>query len=218
MGRNLEDLAAAGYVHPALPGLTEYPILFAHQDATLTEVKDGKHCLIATGTGSGKTEAFLYPIFDHCLKLRDANQPEGVVAVLVYPMNALAIDQLGRLRRMLVGSGISFGMYVGTTPAGESDLENVVRLKPGEGLEAFAKLAQKYRDHERMIISPTEERITEKEMAAHPPRLLLTNVSQLELLLTRGKDVGMFLNAPLKFLVLMRHTHTPEQSALKWPV
>ncbi len=207
--RNLEDLANSGNVHPALPGLTEYPVLFAHQDATLTAVKDGNHCLIATGTGSGKTEAFLYPILDHCLRLRDLNQPEGVVAVLVYPMNALAIDQLGRLRRMLVGSGISFGMYVGTTAADESELEQVVRLNPGEGKDAFEKLARKYRDHERTIISPTEERLTEKEIAAHPPRLLLTNVNQLEILLTRGKDLGMFVSAPLKFLVFDEaHTYS----------
>jgi hypothetical protein len=71
---------------------------------------------VATGTGSGKTEAFLYPILDHCLRLRDAGAADGVVAVLVYPMNALAYDQLERLRDMLAGSGVSFGMYVGSTP------------------------------------------------------------------------------------------------------
>lgn len=86
LGRNLDELAESGAVHPALPGLTEYPTMFAHQDATLTEAMAGNHCLIATGTGSGKTEAFLYPILDHCLNLRDSNAPEGVVAVLVYPM------------------------------------------------------------------------------------------------------------------------------------
>lgn len=209
LGRDLEDLASSGLVHPALPGLTEFPVLFAHQDAALAAVKDGKHCLIATGTGSGKTEAFLYPVLDHCLKLREAKAPEGVVAVLVYPMNALAMDQLGRLRRMLTGSGISFGMYVGTTAADEADLESVVRLKEGEGKDAFDRASRKYRDHERMIISPAEERITEKDLAARPPRLLLTNVNQLELLLTRGKDLGMFVNAPLKFLIFDEaHTYS----------
>jgi ATP-dependent helicase YprA (DUF1998 family) len=208
-GRDLRDLAKSGIVHPALPGLAPYPTLFAHQDETLEQVNLGKHCLIATGTGSGKTEAFLYPILDHCLRLRDEGAPEGVVAVLVYPMNALAIDQLGRLRKMLVGSGISFGMYVGTTAADEGDLQSVVRLASGEGRAAYENLAKKYKEHERIIISPFEERLTEKEMAANPPRLLLTNVNQLELLLTRGKDLGMFLNAPLKFLVFDEaHTYS----------
>ncbi len=208
-GRDLRELAQAGVVHPALPGLAPYPTLFAHQDKTLEQVNAGKHCLVATGTGSGKTEAFLYPILDHCLRLRDEGAPEGVVAVLVYPMNALAIDQLGRLRRMLVGSGISFGMYIGTTAADEGDLPSVVRLSSGEGRGAYEKLAQKYKEHERIIISPCEERLTEKEIATHPPRLLLTNVNQLELLLTRGKDLGLFIDAPLKFLVFDEaHTYT----------
>src|SRR6266851_7856463 len=201
LASDLRELAKAGIVHPALPGLAPYPVLFAHQDETLQQVNAGKHCLIATGTGSGKTEAFLYPILDHCLRLRDEGAPEGVAAVLVYPMNALAIDQLGRLRRMLVGSGISFGMYVGTTAADEGDLQSVVRLKSGEGQAAYENLTKKYKEHERIVISPSEERLTEREMATNPPRLLLTNVNQLELLLTRGKDLGMFLNAPLNFLV-----------------
>ncbi len=46
-------------------------------------------------------------------------------------------------------------------------------------------------------------------MAARPPRILLTNINQLELLLTRGKDLGMFINAPLKYLVFDEaHTYT----------
>ncbi len=201
LGADLCELAKAGIVHPALPGLAPYPVLFAHQDETLRQVKAGKHCLIATGTGSGKTEAFLYPILDHCLRLRDEGAPEGVVTVLVYPMNALAIDQLGRLRRMLVGSGISFGMYVGTTAADDEDLQSVIRL-PGEaGPIEYEQHIRRYRDHERIIISPSEERLTEKEMVTRPPRILLTNVYQLELLLTRGKDLGLFIDAPLKFLV-----------------
>lgn len=208
-GRDLREMAREGIVHPALPGLAPYPALFAHQYETLRQVQAGKHCLIATGTGSGKTESFLYPIFDHCLQLRDAHAPDGVVAVLVYPMNALAIDQLGRLRQMLVGSGISFGMYVGTTPADDGDLQQVVRLKEGEGRAAFEAHARRYKEHDRVIISPCEERLTERDMADRPPRLLLTNVNQLELLLTRGKDLGMFIDAPLKYLVFDEaHTYT----------
>jgi len=57
--------------------------------------------VISTGTGSGKTEAFLYPIISRCLEMREQQAPAGVVAVLVYPMNALAEDQLERLRGLL---------------------------------------------------------------------------------------------------------------------
>ncbi|GLV59818.1 DEAD/DEAH box helicase [Dictyobacter sp. S3.2.2.5] len=207
-GRDLRDLAREGLAHPALPGLTTYPSLFAHQDEAYRQVKDEKHCLIATGTGSGKTESFLYPILDHCLHLRDDHAPEGIVAVLVYPMNALALDQLGRLRQMLVGSGISFGMYVGTTAASQGEVRDIVRLKEGDGRAAYEK-KMRDRKHEHLIISPYEERLTEQDMVTSPPRILLTNINQLELLLTRGKDLGLFVDAPLKYLVFDEaHTYT----------
>src|SRR5215831_5203022 len=48
LGADLRELARAGIVHPALPGLAPYPVLFAHQDETLRQVNAGKHCLIAT--------------------------------------------------------------------------------------------------------------------------------------------------------------------------
>src|SRR5688500_13171799 len=49
-----------------------------------------EHTLVTTGTGSGKTEAFLYPILDHCLRTR---AEPGIKAILLYPMNALVTDQ-----------------------------------------------------------------------------------------------------------------------------
>jgi ATP-dependent helicase YprA (DUF1998 family) len=63
---------------------------------------------VSNGTGSGKTEGFLYPITSHCIKLRDQKIPAGISAVIVYPMNALAEDQLGRMRDFLAVTGISF--------------------------------------------------------------------------------------------------------------
>ena len=84
------------------------------------ENHDGDLQVIACA-GSGKTESFLYPIIDRCLRMRDAEDPDGVVAVLVYPMNALAADQRDRLRVLLAGTGITYGMYVGSTPRRPSD-------------------------------------------------------------------------------------------------
>ena len=45
-------------------------------------------------------------------------------------MNALAEDQLGRMRSLLAGTEISFGMYVGKTPERESDVTGI-RLQTG---------------------------------------------------------------------------------------
>ncbi len=56
--------------------------------------------LVTTGTGSGKTEAFLYPIIDHALRARAAGIT-GMKALILYPMNALANDQAQRLAGLL---------------------------------------------------------------------------------------------------------------------
>ena len=82
------------------------------------------------GPGSGKTECFLYPIVSKCLELRTRRRTSGISAVIVYPMNALAEDQLGRLRSLLAGTGIPFGMYVGKTPEHETEVAGI-RLPAG---------------------------------------------------------------------------------------
>lgn len=213
-GDLLEDLAKEGNLHPAVAGIAEHPRMFAHQQDVFNAVKKGHHCLVSTGTGSGKTESFFYPIFDHCFRLRDAGAPPGIVAILVYPMNALATDQLERLRFLLAGTGITFGMYIGTTPRNEAQITNIERMKEGEGREHIPRYREKLRHHENISISPSEEKITIEEMRAEPPRILLTNVNQLEYLLTRAKDLVMFENAPIQFLVFDEaHTYTGSRGA-----
>ena len=79
-----------------------------------------------------------------CLELRDAGTPAGISAVIVYPMNALAEDQLGRLRALLAGTGIPFGMYVGKTPDREAEVAGL-RLKAGflaRGLSGGARATE----------------------------------------------------------------------------
>ena len=66
---------------------------------------DGRNLVIMTGTGSGKTEAFLLPILGK-LAREAAESPDifnkrhAMRALLLYPMNALVNDQLGRLRSL----------------------------------------------------------------------------------------------------------------------
>ncbi len=74
--------------------------------------------LITTGTGSGKTEAFLIPILDHCRRQK-ASGKLGVKAVLLYPMNALATDQASRLSDFLLRpelGSVTAGLYIGEAP------------------------------------------------------------------------------------------------------
>lgn len=97
----LESLSSKGNGHKAL--LHDPP--YKHQaDAIEKSIVEGKNLLIMTGTGSGKTESFLMPILAK-LSIEASVKPQSfgnraVRALLLYPMNALVNDQLGRLRSM----------------------------------------------------------------------------------------------------------------------
>lgn len=199
-GARVTDLVSEGVLHPHMANLAPYPRVYGHQETAIRAITSGRTTLVSTGTGSGKTEAFLYPIISRCLTLRDEGAPEGIVAVIVYPMNALAEDQLGRLRGLLAGSGISFGMYVGKTPDRTADVPGQ-RLAAGSSRSDYQKaLARAGAGH---TVYPGEERIARDQMRTKgkQPRILLTNVKQLELLLTRHKDAELFDNARLEFIV-----------------
>lgn len=200
-GASVESLVKDGVLHPHMRQLIQFPTMRAHQEKAIRAITSGKSTLVSTGTGSGKTESFLYPIISRCLTLRDQNVPAGVVAVLVYPMNALAEDQLERMRGLLAGSGVTFGMYVGNTP--ENDVRGQ-QLLPGSSIEDYKAAKAKAETEKRNVaIHPPEEHCTRALMRTpgEQPRILLTNVKMLEYLLTREKDVELFDNAQLEFLV-----------------
>ena len=67
---------------------------YRHQRTAFDRLARGQSTVIATGTGSGKTECFLYPVLDHC---RERSGIPGVKAIFIYPMNALASDQARRI-------------------------------------------------------------------------------------------------------------------------
>ncbi|MBV7695004.1 DEAD/DEAH box helicase [Streptomyces sp. TRM70350] len=82
--------------------------------------------LITTGTGSGKTESFLVPVLDHCRREKAAGRA-GVRAVLLYPMNALATDQAGRIGEYLAQpelAQVTAGLYIGDRP--DTDFRRVM--------------------------------------------------------------------------------------------
>jgi SOS-response transcriptional repressor LexA/ribosomal protein L40E len=182
--------------------------VYGHQEDAFRAIRARRTTLISTGTGSGKTECFLYPIISRCLELRDEGAPAGISAVIVYPMNALAEDQLGRLRGLLAGTGIPFGMYVGKTPDREAEVTGV-RLPPGASRADYLAALERQRHGE--TVHPPEEVCSREVMRTRgrQPRILLTNVKQLELLLTRQQDVELFADARLDFLVFDEaHTFT----------
>jgi replicative superfamily II helicase len=106
----------------ALDWAPTQPVPYLHQVQAWHRLnskdRDPEPTLITTGTGSGKTEAFLIPVLDHCRRERAAGKL-GVKAVLLYPMNALATDQADRLNKLLTTSdlgSVTAGLYIGERP------------------------------------------------------------------------------------------------------
>jgi hypothetical protein len=202
-GASFRALAGDRVLHPHLANLSGYTHVYGHQERAFRAIAGGKTTLISTGTGSGKTECFLYPIVSRALEFRDREAPPGIIAVIVYPMNALAEDQLARLRELLCGSGVTFGMYIGKTPEHARDVSGL-RLGEGASSADYRREVGKLRLRgETQAVHPPEERPSREEMrtAGKQPRILLTNVKQLELLLTRRKDLELFDGASLDYLV-----------------
>lgn len=193
-GASARELIAAGVLCPgfAALGSAAMPLdrpLYVHQEASIRKVQAGRNVVVATGTGSGKTESFLLPILDSLVREHERGSlGPGVRALLLYPMNALANDQMKRLRALLAGfPAITFGRYTGDTendPRRASD--RFEELNPGE-----PRLPN--------------ELLSREEMRKNPPHLLLTNYAMLEYLLLRPQDMGLFPSdgdATWRFLVI----------------
>jgi ATP-dependent helicase YprA (DUF1998 family) len=139
--RNYESLTLPNGVASlltALAGKTDGLLFnppYEHQaqalERTMRDDAAGSGIVVTTGTGSGKTESFLLPVL---ARLADEaiNRPahfgtRAVRALLLYPMNALVNDQLGRLRNLFGASAVrkafkdaggrpaKFGRYTGRT-------------------------------------------------------------------------------------------------------
>ena len=131
------------------PGVGVFPVPYSHQSQALEAfLKHGQDLIIATGTGSGKTESFLMPIICK-IAIESAERPataqmSGCRALLLYPMNALVNDQLGRIRKLFGDERVStllkngrnrpvrFGSYTGRTPypGGRSGFKDKRHIQP----------------------------------------------------------------------------------------
>lgn len=169
------------FIYDALPYLRNNP-LYLHQENALRKILNGRNVVIASGTSSGKTECFLLPIYNHLLKDHEEGKlTPGVRALLLYPMNALANDQLRRLREIagivekeIPDIQITFGRYVGDTPETK---------KHGE---------EKFRLTNPNVNPVKSELLSREEMRENPPHILITNYAMLEYLLLRPKDSSFF--------------------------
>lgn len=196
-GRSLRELMAQGLVSRRFETLEpveekerelkiERP-LYLHQEKALLKADAGNNLIVTTGTGSGKTECFLLPILQTLLSEEDAGTlGNGVRAILIYPMNALANDQMKRMRAIMKGHPqITFGIYTGNTEQTER--------------KARAKFHENY-GRDAVILD--NELISREQMRETPPHILITNYSMLEYMMLRPKDDKVFSGAKLRYIVL----------------
>ena len=180
-GATIADLVSEGVLSPRMLDISSAALpagrpLYLHQERAIRKAAAGRSLVVATGTGSGKTESFLVPILDSLAREQDSGTlTPGVRALLLYPMNALANDQVKRLREILRDyPDITFGRYTGETledPAKARD--QFLQLNPG--------------------VEPIpNELLSRQEMKAKPPHILLTNYAMLEYLLLRPLDTTLF--------------------------
>ncbi|ETY71639.1 DEAD/DEAH box helicase domain protein [Bifidobacterium moukalabense DSM 27321] len=161
---------------------------YSHQVESLESFWNGCDVLVSTGTGSGKTECFMWPLVSkmagEAMGLTDRRssweESRAVRALVLYPMNALVSDQVGRLRRMIgdrQGSFLDiwknsvrnvrrpqFGMYTGRTPYA-GDARNKQRDK--EYAETLRKDFGELGEGDKLHLSETGRFPEKKDILAY---------------------------------------------------
>lgn len=149
--------------------------------------------IVTTGTSSGKTESFLYPLLDYC---HQNNDRPGIKAIILYPMNALATDQAKRLAEIIwkderLKGKITAGLFIGESSAGKRNYR--AEMGPANIIEERSSIVKS------------------------PPDILLTNFKMLDFgLIKNNFDNLWFHNYKdsylLQFLVLDElHTYDGAQ-------
>ena len=172
---------------------TQFP--YTHQLAAweLLTQPEPQSLIVASGTGSGKTECFMVPILDRLVRQQQQQSGRlvGVRALFLYPLNALINSQRDRLRAWTdhFGGDIRFSLYNGNTPEG-------VRKKEQEE-------------------NPNEV-MDRRLLRDSPPPILVTNSTMLEYMLVRTADAPILEQSQgkLEWVVLDEaHTYVGSQAA-----
>ncbi|MBN1811811.1 MAG: DEAD/DEAH box helicase [Anaerolineae bacterium] len=176
-GAWIDDLADDGTLHPLCRTIfrlkpetePDKPLrLHRHQADAVLAARSGDNYVVTTGTGSGKSLAYIIPIVDHVLRGGSGSgSSRGIQAIVVYPMNALANSQAIELEKFLCrgfASGqqpVTFRRYTGQ----ESDAEReaIITHPPDILLTNYVML-------ELLLTRPRERNIVR---AAHGLRFLV---------------------------------------------
>ncbi|MHB9130416.1 MAG: DEAD/DEAH box helicase [Armatimonadota bacterium] len=103
----IDDLVSQNVLHPECSGIFRIKPkgepsrglrLHKHQADAIEAAQSGESYILTTGTGSGKSLAYIIPIVNHILR---RGSGKGIQAIVVYPMNALANSQFNELEKFL---------------------------------------------------------------------------------------------------------------------
>ena len=165
-------------------------VSYEHQLKAWDRIEQGKPTVISTGTGSGKTECFMFPLIDGLLKSGYDKKGPKIGAICLYPMNALVEDQFFRFLKYLRPTGLRVGVYSGTYN-GMSASRRDDTIKQIEKKYGF-----NFTEEERSTF------LVDAERPETYPHILLTNYKMLEYMLFRKRDQEMLDFCDLKYLVL----------------
>lgn len=191
-GSSIDELISEGILNKDFKYIDDIysRTLYKHQETAVRKLAKGKNIVVSTGTGSGKTESFLIPILNSLMEEKKEKGfiSPGVRALIIYPMNALANDQISRLRNLLENyKDITFGAYTGQTDYNEE-----------EALIKYSRLNDNKQPNDNELIS-------REKMIDSPPHILITNYSMLEYLMIRPKEKYFFTGeyaSEWKYIVL----------------
>jgi DEAD/DEAH box helicase domain-containing protein len=220
--------------------------LHRHQFEAWQESRGGKAVVVTSGTGSGKTECYLLPIFAYLVEesargwgtpgpkaldrfwwrarrqtrvlqraYEPPQRPAAVRALLLYPLNALIEDQLGRIREACdgrparrwldqnrAGHRFWFGRYTGITPVSGPQASNAKRNELRKRLHEMdlewsrARASAAAQSDPRILYyfqNPDGSEMWSRwDMQDTPPDILITNYSMLNIMLMRSVETGVF--------------------------
>jgi ATP-dependent helicase YprA (DUF1998 family) len=222
---SIQTLVDDGLLHSELTKLfNPTRSLYQHQEQAIQAViGQRQNIVVATGTGSGKTECFLIPMLD-CLRKEYA---PGVQALILYPMNALVNDQVKRLRQLLCQQSddqelIRFGFYTSRTQTEPEQalvaLKEELKATEREELLKLLPEAQREQMGRRRIDDLVEavvervqriQAISRQEIWEKPPQILVTNYSMLEHMLIRPTErQEIFERSPNFKMLVIDEAHT----------
>lgn len=190
--KTINELIEEGLLHKDFRLLGDMHLdrkLRSHQEKAIRLINKGHNLIVTTGTGSGKTESFLYPIINEILQEKTINEP-GIRAIFLFPMNALVNDQFDRVRKILNKyPTIKYGYFTGNTKNKDGDID---------GTKEYIK--------ETTGSSVGQNELLDREqIRTNPPHILFTNYSMLEYILLRPKDDTLLSENAVdkwKFIVL----------------